>query len=51
MTCDESKPWKKPIFLQLIKMQWWGPKGEGRHLGLDPATNPYLNALATMLAS
>ncbi|KAI6009137.1 hypothetical protein EDC04DRAFT_2964142 [Pisolithus marmoratus] len=50
MTCDESKPWKNPIFLQLIKMQWWGPKGEGRHLGLDPATNPYLNAPATTLA-
>ncbi|KAI6022653.1 hypothetical protein EDC04DRAFT_2575115, partial [Pisolithus marmoratus] len=50
MTCDESKPWKNPIFLQLIKMQWWGPKGEGRHLGLDPETNPYLNAPATMLA-
>ncbi|KAI5997720.1 hypothetical protein EDC04DRAFT_2977701 [Pisolithus marmoratus] len=95
MTCNESKPWKNPIFLQLIKMQWWGPKGEGRHseimskeclrvekyspkalclyfwllvssnvavviilrrlpslqcLGLDPATNPYLNAPATTLA-
>ncbi|KAI6040103.1 hypothetical protein EDC04DRAFT_2602745 [Pisolithus marmoratus] len=50
MTCDESKPWKNPIFLQLIKMQWWGPKGEGRCLGSDPATNPYLNALATTLA-
>ncbi|KAI6007909.1 hypothetical protein EDC04DRAFT_2966651, partial [Pisolithus marmoratus] len=46
----DAKPWKNPIFLQLIKMQWWGPKGEGRHLGSDPATNPYLNALATMLA-
>ncbi|KAI6010548.1 hypothetical protein EDC04DRAFT_2768423, partial [Pisolithus marmoratus] len=50
MTCNESKPWKNPIFLQLIKMQWWGPKGEGRCLGSDPATNPYLNAPATMLA-
>ncbi|KIM50485.1 hypothetical protein SCLCIDRAFT_47092, partial [Scleroderma citrinum Foug A] len=30
MTCDESKPWKHLIFTQLIKMQWWGPKGEGR---------------------
>ncbi|KAI6004325.1 hypothetical protein EDC04DRAFT_2611653 [Pisolithus marmoratus] len=50
MTCDESKSWQNPIFLQLIKMQWWGPKEEGRHLGSDPATNPYLNALATTLA-
>ncbi|KAI6035749.1 hypothetical protein EDC04DRAFT_2604937 [Pisolithus marmoratus] len=38
------------IDTKLIKMQWWGPKGEGRHLGLDPETNPYLNAPATMLA-
>ncbi|KAI6046988.1 hypothetical protein EDC04DRAFT_2597752 [Pisolithus marmoratus] len=46
----DAKPWKNPIFLQLIKMQWWGPKQEGRYLGLDPVTNPYLNAPATMLA-
>ncbi|KAI6012230.1 hypothetical protein EDC04DRAFT_2761810 [Pisolithus marmoratus] len=50
MTCDESKPWKNSIFSQLIKMQWWGPKGEGRRLGSDPPTNPYLNAPVTMLA-
>ena len=50
MTCDESKPWKNPIFAQLIKTQWWGPKGEGRRLGPDPTTNPYLNAPMSMLA-
>ena len=50
MTCNKSKPWKNPIFAQLIKTQWWGPKGEGRWLGLDPTMNPYLNAPMSMLA-
>ncbi|KIM61134.1 hypothetical protein SCLCIDRAFT_122654, partial [Scleroderma citrinum Foug A] len=50
MTCDESKPWKNPIFAQLIKAQWWGPKGEGRCLGPDPALNSYLDAPLCMLA-
>ena len=50
MTCEESKPWKNPIFAQLIKAQWWGPKGESRWLGPDPTTNPYLNAPVSTLA-
>ena len=50
MTCDDSKPWKNPIFAQLIKAQWWGPKGEGRRLGPDPTVNPYLEAPVCMLA-
>ncbi|KIM53621.1 hypothetical protein SCLCIDRAFT_31750 [Scleroderma citrinum Foug A] len=50
MTCEESKPWKNLIFAQLIKAQWWGPKGESRWLGPDPTTNPYLNAPVSTLA-
>ncbi|KIM61374.1 hypothetical protein SCLCIDRAFT_25860 [Scleroderma citrinum Foug A] len=50
MTCDESKPWKNLIFAQLIKSQWWGLKGEGRHLGPDPTVNPFLNAPVSTLA-
>ena len=50
MTCDESKPWKNLIFMQLIKIQWWGPKGEGRWLGPDPTMNPYFNSPMSMLA-
>ena len=50
MTCDESKPWKNLIFTQLIKLQWWGPKGEERHLGPDPTVNLFLNASVSTLA-
>ncbi|KIM54115.1 hypothetical protein SCLCIDRAFT_42151, partial [Scleroderma citrinum Foug A] len=29
-TCAEDKPWYHPIFLQLIKAQWWGKKGKAK---------------------
>ncbi|KIK72342.1 hypothetical protein PAXRUDRAFT_115295, partial [Paxillus rubicundulus Ve08.2h10] len=29
-TCADDKPWQHPIFAQLIKAQWWGPKGGGK---------------------
>ncbi|KIM55225.1 hypothetical protein SCLCIDRAFT_53319, partial [Scleroderma citrinum Foug A] len=29
-SCSEDKPWYHPIFLQLIKAQWWGKKGEAK---------------------
>ena len=38
------------VFPQIIKVQWWGSKGDGKKLGTDPTTNPYLNAPLPMLA-
>ncbi|KIM57117.1 hypothetical protein SCLCIDRAFT_131122, partial [Scleroderma citrinum Foug A] len=49
-TCDDTKPWQHPIFGQIIKAQWWGPKGGAKRLGDDPSTNPYINTPLPMLA-
>lgn len=49
MTCDEDKPWKNEVFGDLIKAQWWGPKGDARRLGLS-RENVYMEVPIQMLA-
>ena len=41
-SCSEDKPWYHPIFLQLIKAQWWGKKGEAKQLGTKEDSNPFI---------
>ena len=48
-TCSENKPWQHPIFMDLIRAQWWGKKGEAKKLGHKVDTNPFINTpIATM---
>ncbi|KIM55524.1 hypothetical protein SCLCIDRAFT_30308 [Scleroderma citrinum Foug A] len=49
MTCDEDKPWKNEVFGDLIKAQWWGPKGDARRLRLS-RENVYMEVPIQMLA-
>ncbi|KIM50805.1 hypothetical protein SCLCIDRAFT_33977 [Scleroderma citrinum Foug A] len=49
MTCDEDKPWQNAIIGDLIKAQWWGPKGDAKRLG-SSKDNVYLSVPIPMLA-
>lgn len=49
-TCSENKPWYHPIFLQLIKAQWWGKKGEARKLGSKEDSNAFISIPLPLMA-
>ena len=49
-TCSENKPWYHPIFLQLIKVQWWGKKGEARKLGSKEDSNAFISIPLPLMA-
>ena len=49
MTCDKDKLWQNAIIGDLIKAQWWGPKGDAKRLG-SSKDNVYLSVPIPMLA-
>ena len=49
MTCDEGKPWQNEVFGDLIRAQWWEPKGDAKRLGLS-VENMYMDVPIPMLA-
>ena len=49
-TCSENKPWYHPIFLQLIKVQWWGKKDEAKKLGSNKDSNPSIGIPLPLMA-
>ncbi|KIM56414.1 hypothetical protein SCLCIDRAFT_29648 [Scleroderma citrinum Foug A] len=49
MTCDKDKPWQNAIIGDLIKAQWWGPKGDAKRL-VSSKDNVYLSVPIPMLA-
>ncbi|KIM54108.1 hypothetical protein SCLCIDRAFT_137455, partial [Scleroderma citrinum Foug A] len=49
LACDEGKPWQNEVFTDLIKAQWWGPKGDAIRLGVTKE-NVYANVPFPMLA-